>query len=68
MKLENVGQTYIRLECLYMEAVFHDNTQKALYISHDTLNSIFSPFMISGLHYFIDLHFLTVLLYLKFEH
>ena len=29
-----------------------------------SLNSIFSYFMISGLHYFIDLHFLTILLYI----
>ena len=34
MKLENVGLTDIRLECLNMEAVFHANTQKALNISH----------------------------------
>ena len=36
IRLENVGLTDIRLECLNMEADFHANTQKALNISHDT--------------------------------
>ena len=57
-----------RLECLNMQAIFHANMQEALNIPHDTfelLNSIFSHFMISGLHYFIDLHFPTILLYIK---